>query len=214
MQTSSWRRTPLRKPIADVPNTPQASLRRPEGAGRGRRGRTKEARSLVSALAPRLLEATPPTAQSPPRASPRPRRRRPREPCRDARHCLRGGCSPRAPAARAQSGRCPLPRPGLAPPPPFVDTGQAGAVGCAAAAPGPGSEAPGGEEEARPGPGPCARRRPAEGLRRPRPARPSRALDRSVPVAGEGFSPGWGPRPALVALETGHRPRLPLPARA
>lgn len=145
---------------------------------------------------------------------PRPRRRRPREPCRDAPHCLRGGSSPRAPAARAQSGRRPRPRPGLAPPPPFVDAGQAGAVGCAAAAPGPGSEAPGGEEEARPGSGPCARRRPAVGLRRPRPARPSRALDRSVPLAGEGFSPGRGPRPALVVLEAGHRPPVPLPARA
>ncbi|KAJ8781075.1 hypothetical protein J1605_001118 [Eschrichtius robustus] len=110
--------------------------------------------------------------------------------------------------------RRPHPRPGLAPPPPFVDAGPAGTVGCAAAAPGPGSEAPGGEEAARLGPGPRARRRPAEGLRRPRPARPSRALDRSVPVAGEGFSPGGVPRPALVALDTGHRPPVPLPARA
>ncbi|KAG8522158.1 Polyhomeotic-like protein 2 [Galemys pyrenaicus] len=49
------------------------------------------------------------------------------------------------------------PRRGLAPLPPFVDARRAGAVECAAAAPGPGSEAPGGEEAARPGPGPRAR---------------------------------------------------------
>ena len=110
--------------------------------------------------------------------------------------------------------RRPHPHPGLAPLPPFVDAGSAGAVGCAAAAPGPGSEAPGGEEAARPGPGPRARRRPAEGLRRPRPARPSRALDRSVSVAGEGFSPGGVLRPTLVAPDNGHRPPVPFPARA
>ncbi|KAK1340239.1 hypothetical protein QTO34_018805 [Cnephaeus nilssonii] len=158
----------------------------PGGHGAGPGDRTKEACGPASAPAPRLPEAPPRAAQAPPRASPRPRRRRPREPSRDAPHCLHGGCSPRAPAARAQSSRCPRPRPGLAPPPPFVVAGPAGAVGCAAAAPGPGSEAPGGEEAARPGPGLRARRRPAEGLRRPRPARPSRALDRSVPVRGRG----------------------------
>lgn len=71
------------------------------------------------------------------------------------------------------------------------------AVGCAAAAPGPGSEAPGAEDAARPGP--RFRRRRAEGLRRPRPVRPGRAPDRSVLPRGgivrcQERAPPWASR--------------------
>lgn len=71
------------------------------------------------------------------------------------------------------------------------------AVGCAAAAPGPGSEAPGAEDAARPGP--RSRRRWAEGLRRPRPVRPGRAPDRSVLPRGgivpcQERAPPWASR--------------------
>lgn len=154
--------------------------------------------------APPLPRPRPAARPAPPRALAPPPAEAAAGAVPDAPHCLRGGCSPRAPAARARAtpaaARAPAPasrpRPGLAPRPPFVDAGQAGAVGCAAAAPGPGSEAPGGEKAARPGPGPRASRRPAEGLRRPRPARPSRALDRSVPGRGRGSRQegGRGPR--------------------
>lgn len=206
----------LPTPKAQVPNRhgPRRGAWRARG-GAGRGERTKEARGAASALGPRLPEAPPRAAQAPPRASLRPRRRRPREPSRDAPHCLHGGRSPRAPAARAQSSRCPRPRPGLAPPPPFVVAGPAGAVGCAAAAPGPGSEAPGGEEAAHPGSGLRVRRRPAEGLRRPRPARPSRALDRSVPVRGRGScqerSAARAPRAGDRAPPSGATPGPGLP---
>lgn len=178
---------PLLRPKSDVPNPPQAAPQLPEAVGRGPGDGTKEARGPASALAPRLPESPPPQPKPRPAPHPAPGRGSSGSPAGTRRIVSAAAAVlERPPRARAQFGRCSRPRPGLAPPPPFVDAGQAGAVGCAAAAPGPGSEAPGGEEAARSGPGPRVRRRPAEGLRRPRPARPSRALDRSVPVRGRG----------------------------
>ena len=79
------------------------------GAAAQRKRAARLPRRRPASLRPR------PARPGPAPASPRPRRRRPREPCRDAPHCLRGGCSPRAPAARAQSAAARTPAPASRP---------------------------------------------------------------------------------------------------
>lgn len=190
---------------------PPCAFRRARG-GAGAAAQRKRAARLPrrrpASLRPR------PARPCPAPASPRPRRRRPREPCRDAPHCLRGGCSPRAPAARAQSAAARTPAPASRPRRPLWTPARPVR-----------SDAP--RQPRAPARRLAAERRrparardPARGGARPRgcvgPVRPGPAgpWTGQCPVAGEGFSPGGVPRPALVALDTGHRPPVPLPARA
>jgi hypothetical protein len=180
-------------PEVDTPRS-RSAFRRARGGARAHKGSARPA----SAVRPAPPPAWPRPGGGGPGAVP------------DAPHCLRGAAALQRPS-RAQPGLAPQPRP--ASPLPFVEGDQAAEVGCAVAAPGPGSEAPGGEEAARPGPGHRARQRRAEGLRRPRPARPSRALDRSVPGRGKG-SRGRGCAPrrktgAALGAARGRPTRLP-----
>lgn len=190
-----------------VPRGPAPDASEPSGGRGAGLGRTKEARGprrLPPRPAPPRPALAPPRRRRPGsrpgRAALSPRRRSPRA------LAVAGSPPTRPPAARPRA-----PRPLSRPPGP--------AVGCAAAAPGPGSEAPGAEDAARPGP--RSRRRRAEGLRRPRPVRPGRAPDRSVLPRGgiapcqERASPWASRRPlgraAALGLRGGPEPP-PLPA--
>ncbi|KAK2106409.1 hypothetical protein P7K49_015923 [Saguinus oedipus] len=186
----SWRGARLPK------LSPGSLTRHPEGARRGS-AHKGSARPLSAPPLPRP-RPSPPRAVAPPLAEAAARA------VPVAPHCLRGGCSPRAPAARARATpaaaraparpRAPVPashpgRPLLTPARPVR------------------SDAP--RQPRAP-----ARRLPAE--RR----RPARARDPAA-WAGEGFSPEGGPGAGLAALEAGHRPRCPsrpgprwLPGRA
>lgn len=192
-----------------VPGGPRAGRLR---AFRGTRGGARAHKGSA-----RAASAAPPPRAAWPRPRPAPAEAA-REPARTRRIVSAApqplssrrnpavACRPPGPAPRAL-------RPLSRPPGP--------AVGCAAAAPGPGSEAPGAEDAARPGP--RSRRHRAQGLRRPRPVRPGRAPDRSVLPRGgilpcQERAPPWASRrpvgrAAAFGLRGGPEPP-PLPLGA